>query len=1030
MKKVLLFIFICSALFAQTPIFIMHSYHEAYEWTYSQQLGFKTVLDNTEDFYPLYSTEYLDTKRRDLDAEYEKELVHYMRSKYQGYHPKLIYVTDDDALNFMLKHKEEFFPSVPVVFSGINDLSKVGNLEEKLFTGIFEKKDIIPNIELIRALFPQEKELLLIGDGSTTAKAIQQDLEEDMATAVGMKVQSIQDQQFEAISTALERYRGKIVVLTTIGGFKSQEGHLIPLKKIIHQIVNTGDFIVIGLEDTYIRQGVIGGRANDGFSEGSSAAKMALDILSHPFSPLPRTSKNTNSWIFDAKALQEHSISLPEEIAKRSIFLNPNETFFQQHQQLLFTLLYGLSSLVVLVGLAFTWYLYRSRKLISLKARTCSAISESLNRAQKIARFGNWEWDIQTNSLWWSDEVYRIFGLNSKEFEPTYEKFLERVHPEDRESVRHAVERALHDKTDYRIVHRLVKANGTVRHALEEGHLSSDDQGNPLKMTGVIQDITEEYEKEEALLLQAQIFDAIQDSIFVHDLEGNFIYLNENAYKTRGYTKEELMGMKLSELDAPEYTSGHPEVMKKMLKQMQEEGLLKLRVEHLCKNGDRLPVEVYAKLITLHDKEYVLSSVRDISEQIVTQRALEESESKYRNLVENAMIGVYRTDLSGTILYANPALSKMLAYDSADEITGLNSLKLYNSPAQREKLVQLLRKEHSLSNYEMNLLDKHNAPVPIMLSATLDENILSGMIIDMRELKKSREEIDKLSKAVEQIDDTVLITDQFGLITYVNEAFCTHTGFSREEVLGKTPRILKSGMHDQSLYKDLWKKILKGEVYRETLINRKKSGELFYEHKTISPLINEEGSIIGFVSSGKDVTAETLMHQEIERIASTDNLTGIYNRHKFEELFALEAERVRRFSVPLSLILIDIDHFKSVNDTYGHDVGDEVLKHLVECIQENVRKIDIFARWGGEEFLVLSPGTDLQQIQLLAEKLRSAVESAVFPVVRHVTISLGVSTFSKESTFSELFKHADQGLYLAKKNGRNRVGISPVEGPA
>lgn len=288
--------------------------------------------------------------------------------------------------------------------------------------------------------------------------------------------------------------------------------------------------------------------------------------------------------------------------------------------------------------------------------------------------------------------------------------------------------------------------------------------------------------------------------------------------------------------------------------------------------------------------------------------------------------------------------------------------------------------------------------------------------------KAEQEEINKLSKVIEQIDDTVAITDKHGIITYVNQAFCDHTGYTRAEVIGQSFRILKSDHYDIEFYKKLWRMILGGNIFRDTLINRKKNGDFYYENKTITPLKDDKNEIIGFVSTGKDVTADALMNQEIQRIATIDKLTGIYNRHKFEELFTLEAERSRRFSQPLSLIMIDIDHFKAVNDTYGHDVGDEVLKTLTDIIDESIRKIDIFARWGGEEFLVLSPSTDLKNIQILAEKLRLAVENAPFPKVNHITISLGVSTFKEDDTFSDLFKRVDQGLYQAKEQGRNQVG--------
>lgn len=294
---------------------------------------------------------------------------------------------------------------------------------------------------------------------------------------------------------------------------------------------------------------------------------------------------------------------------------------------------------------------------------------------------------------------------------------------------------------------------------------------------------------------------------------------------------------------------------------------------------------------------------------------------------------------------------------------------------------------------------------------------------DITQLLKMKLEINSLSMVVEQIDDSVMMTDIEGVITYVNKAFCDHLGYSREELIGNTPKLFKSYQHDKSFYENLWKTILEGNVYRTTLINKKKSNDLLYEDKTITPLKNDIGEIVGFVSTGKDVTKEILMRHEVERIAMIDQLTGIYNRHKFEQLLCLERERSRRFGQQLSLILIDIDHFKLINDTYGHDAGDEVLKHLVKIIQDNIRQIDIFARWGGEEFLILTPDTDLDNIQILAEKLRLAVEKADFPTSSYITISQGVATFEKEDTFEDVFKRMDKGLYWAKKHGRNQVGV-------
>ncbi|MCX6074320.1 MAG: diguanylate cyclase [Campylobacterales bacterium] len=897
---VLVFMFVSSPLWAETSVFILHSYHEVYFWTKAQRIGFREVLNNAPNLYPLYSAEYLDTKRRSYDKNYEDDFLHYLKSKYKEYHPNIIYVTDDNALQFMLHHKEKIFPSVPVVFSGINDLSQQKKLDGSLYTGVFEKKEIRPNINLIKRLFPQEKEILLIGDGSSTAQAIRQNIENDGSVVPGIKIRYLNDKNFESVLNGLKEYKGKAIVLTTIGGFQTRNGHLMHLNQVINLIVHAGNFVILSLEDSYIQQGVIGGHADRGITQGSQAGKLALQILLHPGSPLPKMVQDSNEWIFDAQALKQYAIRLPDEIASHSIVLNPDKTFFQQHQELLQQLLYGLSGSIVLGSLLFSWYMQRSRKILRNREDELARISESLNRAQKIAHLGNWEWDIKRNALWWSDEIYRIFGLKPQEFKATYDEFLDRVYPDDRETVQEAVTYALTHNTPYHVIHRIITVDESVRYVLEEGELQNDDFGNPLKMLGVVHDITE---------------------------------------------------------------------------------------------------------------------------QIHTQEILSESESKYRHLVENSMIGVYRADLSGNILYANLALAKIMGFDSPDELLNQNSLSMYASQKEKTKFLHTLLKEHDISGLELDVLDKHLDVVSIMISASLDGSVFSGMIVDMREIKQSRMQIDKLSKIVEQIDDNVILTDKEGAITFVNEAFCHHTGYVRTDILGKSPRIFKSGNHDSLFYEGLWRTILSGEVFRGIFINKKKNGDLYYEDKTITPLKDDKNIVIGFVSSGKDVTQETLLHQEIERIATIDNLTGIYNRHKFEELFVLETERSRRFTLPLSMIMIDIDHFKVVNDTYGHDIGDEVLKYLAKIVHNNIRKLDIFARWGGEEFLVLSPGIDLEDARTLAEKLRLAVEEATFPTIKKITISLGVSTFKKDDTFLELFKRADKGLYYAKEQGRNQVGV-------
>lgn len=164
---------------------------------------------------------------------------------------------------------------------------------------------------------------------------------------------------------------------------------------------------------------------------------------------------------------------------------------------------------------------------------------------------------------------------------------------------------------------------------------------------------------------------------------------------------------------------------------------------------------------------------------------------------------------------------------------------------------------------------------------------------------------------------------------------------------------------------------------------------------------------------------------EIKRVSQSDQLTGLHNRVKIDAQLPVEIERARRYGRPLSLLMFDVDHFKLVNDEMGHPMGDKVLVAIAQAAMQNTRNHDILGRWGGEEFLVLCPETDIGQAMVVAERIRKGVEEAVFPSSRRHSISVGVSTLSPEDTVETLLKRADMALYKSKNNGRNKVSALP-----
>ncbi len=270
------------------------------------------------------------------------------------------------------------------------------------------------------------------------------------------------------------------------------------------------------------------------------------------------------------------------------------------------------------------------------------------------------------------------------------------------------------------------------------------------------------------------------------------------------------------------------------------------------------------------------------------------------------------------------------------------------------------------------------------------------------------------------IELALFVTKLDGEIVFVNEAFMNMTGYSRGELIGKTPNILKSGHHPGSYYKEFWENISKCNTVRQIFVNRKKSGALYYEDKTISIVHNEFGEPIYYVSIGQDVSKLIGESESYKDKAYHDELTGLYNRLKLDEVLTRKISMLRRYSNPFSIIFIDIDHFKSINDHFGHTTGDEVLKNFSRILLTMLRRDDLLVRWGGEEFLLLVD-TALDEAYLLAEKLRKNIAEAVICEKERITASFGVTGWCQGDTVATLFARVDQAMYHSKHNGRNQV---------
>jgi len=279
-------------------------------------------------------------------------------------------------------------------------------------------------------------------------------------------------------------------------------------------------------------------------------------------------------------------------------------------------------------------------------------------------------------------------------------------------------------------------------------------------------------------------------------------------------------------------------------------------------------------------------------------------------------------------------------------------------------------------------------------------------------------------KAIEEqqgmVDKYVLIltTDLDGIITEVNEAYSKEIGYSKEELIGKTHSMVKHPQMKEVFYSKMWSAIENNQTWTGEIKNITKEGDIIWFLMNVEPIYIDSEKV-GYRSISQNITDKKI----IEKLSVTDQLTNLYNRHYLEKAFFSEMSRSERYNTPLSVIIIDIDYFKLVNDTYGHEIGDETLKSVAKIIDDNVRKIDIIGRWGGEEFIIIAPNTTLENAAIFAEKLRIAIENYDFKEVKHKTASFGVASLEIGDTREILINKADGALYIAKKQGRNRVEL-------
>lgn len=300
---------------------------------------------------------------------------------------------------------------------------------------------------------------------------------------------------------------------------------------------------------------------------------------------------------------------------------------------------------------------------------------------------------------------------------------------------------------------------------------------------------------------------------------------------------------------------------------------------------------------------------------------------------------------------------------------------------------------------------------------------LIGTTADVTE-RKTREADLRIAAAAFESQECIFITDAQTVILRVNQAFSSLFGYTAEEALGKTPRILQSGQHERAFYASLWDRLKNDHVWQGEIWNRRKNGEIFPNWLSISAVRNEEGVVTHYVANHTDITLRKAAEEKINLLAYYDPLTGLPNRRLLHDRLHQAVIRAKRSSGRLALMFLDLDEFKPVNDAFGHQAGDALLTAIAQRLQACVRESDTVARLGGDEFVVLLAGIEVAQDALrVAEKIHAALKQPfTLPGGQTVSISssAGIAIYPEHGRDeSTLTSHADAAMYQAKSAGRD-----------
>ena len=592
-----------------------------------------------------------------------------------------------------------------------------------------------------------------------------------------------------------------------------------------------------------------------------------------------------------------------------------------------------------------------------------------------------------------------------------------------------------HTEIDDEHINYVTRKDGSHRLISWNNRLLRNEEGLPIGILSSGTDITEQRKAEDALaekeLWLRNTFVALGDAVLILAPDGTVIDVTPAAEKMFQISNEDFMDLPMKELhvDEEQYLEFERQTREAFAQGRNADFEFSMR----RRSGEVFPTQHSISLITGDDGMQLgmVSVIRDISDQKKAELRLKRSEKKFRRIFNSIGEGYIVTDLDGRIMMVNPATCSLLGYQEGD-LVGQNMEMLYTNANERRLFRQIILSKGKVRGFHLNISSKNGSTIVVEANAHLehDENgIAIGMGATFRDITKRIEaekilrEREKQYRAFFENNHAImlLVEPRTGEIVDANPAASNFYGYS----CNKMRKMNISEITAQT----------EEEIYQEMIrAKNEKRGYFVFKHRLANGSLRDVEMYSGPIMVRKnqllysvihDVTQRVRLEGELKKLATTDTLTGIDNRHQFFLRAAQELKRAKRYGHPLTVLMIDIDYFKSINDTHGHQAGDVVLKALAALTLNTLRETDVFGRIGGEEFAAALPDTDLQAGLQVADRLREELAKLNVQSKKKTisfTVSIGAALARKrDKNIEETINRADEALYKAKRMGRNRV---------